>query len=388
MPKNKKIIFVQESFGSLSEVFLYRLNVSLPNFKVNVMTGRYTNREAFPFDEKKIHIWNYNDISFIDKIIPYINRKINHRGSYSGIYKNIILQINQSNADLICFQFSFLAVAMGTDINKIKKKMCIIHHGTDINKAIEDKDYRLRLQRMWKSMNKIIFVSHFLKNIALSLGCPESKTIVHYLGVPKINETQQNAINDTFRFISVARLVPVKNHLNLIRAFSELLKQTNKKVELVLVGAGELETKIKKEIYSLGVEKNVKLLGGMVNNKVLPEIKKSDTLILISKVYIVKGITNQQEGLPISLLEGASLGLPLIGSNTGGIPEIITHNKNGYLVNPLDIYDICNAMFKMINDPVKSKQMGEKSKKLIERKFCMEKQMEILENIFSNIISQ
>ena len=388
MVNNKpKILFVHEGFGKLSEVFLHRINISLQNFDVSLMAGEYINHEFFPFDQKKVYIWTYKDVQLYQKIIPYINRKINAKGRQSGLYEVIISQINKSDVDLVCFQFANIAVKMGKDIGKIKKKMCLIHHGTDLNIAVENKEYRLRLKEVWKKVDKIIFVSHFLKDVGVSLGCPESKAIVNYLGVPDISENHKKTINDDiFRFISVARMVPVKNHINLVRAFSELLKHTSKKVELILIGTGELENEVRNEVFSLGLENQVRLLGGLSNDKVLPHIANADAFVLISKVYMLKAKMRQEEALGLVLLEAAKFSLPLIGSTTGGIPEVVKDGINGYLVNPLDIHEISSAMLKMIEDPIKTQQMGKKAKELVEEQFSMEQQIKKLEKIFLDIL--
>lgn len=387
MTKKPKILFVHEKFGQLSEVFLYRINISMQQFDVNLMTGKYINQDSFPFDPKKLYIWNYKDVLPYQKIIPYINRKINSKGRQSGVHEIIVSKINKNDIDLVCFQFAFLPVKMGKYIAKIKKKTCMIQHGTDVNKAIEDKEYRSRLIDVWNNIDKVIFVSHFLRDVAISLGCPKNKTIVHYLGVPDIFEDYKKTTNDNmFRFICVARMVPVKNHINLVRAFSELIKHSLQNVELVLIGTGKLENEIKSEVHSLGLENKVRFLGELCNDKVLPHIANANTCIMISKIHIIKDVMRQEEALGLALLEAARLNLPLIGSRTGGIPEIVQNEINGYLVDPLNIEEISNKMLKMVENPIKTKQMGRKAKELADKNFSMEKQIEKLEEIFLNIM--
>ena len=387
MTKKLKILFVQDTFGELSEVFLYRINVGIQNFDVNVLTGSYINKKNFPFDLDKLIIWD-KDISVWKKISSYINRTLKLKYPYLGRAESIISEINKSNADLVCFQFASIAVNLGTDIHKIKKKFCVIHHGSDLNKAVEDKSYRKRLEKVWEEADKIIFISEFLKNVANEIGCPIDKSIVHYLGVPTLNNfiKPEKLDNEKFCFISVARLVPVKNHINLIRAFSKVHKKSKKEVELVLIGAGELEEEIKREIENLGMKKYIKIKGGMSQDLVLSEIAKSDCLMLISKVYIKEGIMRQEEGLGLVLLEGSSLSIPLIGSKTGGIPEVVTNGVNGYLVDPLDITNISDAMLKLSEDSKLAKEMGNNARETVEKNFNIDSQIEKLEIIFNEII--
>ena len=385
----KKILFVQKAFGQPSEVFLYRMVTSFPKFDVNVLSGKYVNKENFPFDTTKLHIWQEEKVHFLQKIIPFINAKMKFPGRHSWENENIIQYINKSNADIVCFQMGFLPVEMGTDIKKINKKICLIHHGTDVNRAIENMSYRKRLLRVWQSVDTVIFVSHFLKNVAVKSGCPKNKTLVHYLGVPDISSIYQKTVHDDiFRFIMVGRMTPVKNHLRVLQAFALLVEKTSKKVELILIGDGELKQEIENTIKNLDIEKYVQLLGALPNQEVLTYMANANTSILVSQAYIIPGVVRQEEGLPISLLEGASLGLPLIGSKTGGIPEIIEDGKNGYLIDPLDKKALLGAMHSLVEDHEKCLKMGKKSQEVVKEKFCFERQMNKLENIFLELIEK
>ncbi len=390
MNTKPKILFVQEVLGRLSEVFLYRMLANMQDMDVQVLTGEYINKESFPFDNTKIRIWEKAEVTFPKKIFAVLYRIFRSEGSHMAETDDIIRQINRSEADLICFQFASLPVLFGKEIEKIEKKCCVIHHGSDINLAVEHQTYRKRLKILWEKMDQIIFISHFLMETALSIGCPKEKATVMYLGVPvsslSILSKQTKKETDCVRFISIARIVPVKNHSTLISAFTEFVKTTDKEVELVLIGAGELEKEIQEKIQLLHMEKHIKLLGGLSNDKALNEVAKSDCVVLISKQYTVKGKINQEEGLGLSLLEGASMGLPMIGSKSGGIPEIIQDDINGYLIDPLNIEEIKNAMIEIVKNPTRSKSMGKKAREMVEKDFNLDLQIKKFQSLFTGII--
>jgi colanic acid/amylovoran biosynthesis glycosyltransferase len=241
-------------------------------------------------------------------------------------------------------------------------------------------------------MDQIIFISHFLMKNALDLGCQKENATVMYLGVPLLSKDTiprlREKDNDRIRFICVARIVPVKNHLTLVKAFAELVKATDKEVELVLIGSGELEKRTQQTIKALQMARHIKLLGGMGNDQVLLEIAKSDCVILISSQYTVKGRIHQEEGLGLSLVEGGGMGLPMIGSRSGGIPEVVQDNINGYLVDPMDIEEIKNAMIKIVNDPIKSTSMGENAKAMVATDFNLDIQIKKFQSMFMSIIQK
>src|SRR5690606_14489755 len=98
--------------------------------------------------------------------------------------ENILKQINLIDPDLIVFQFGFLPVLINKELPKIKQPFVVIHHGTDVNRARSDKKYRNNLVQVWKRASQVIFISNFLLERGLSLGCPKDKAIVLPLGVP------------------------------------------------------------------------------------------------------------------------------------------------------------------------------------------------------------
>lgn len=379
-----KVLFIQDTFGKLSEAFIYRINVGLKAVDVHVLSGEYMNRDAFPFDESRLTLWH--QAGFFQKLRGRVNATLGLSGSHSGIGYKIIDEVNRSDADVVCFQFAYLPVNIGMDLQKIRKKTCILHHGSDVNMALENGAYRKRLQKVWQTVDEAIFVSHFLEGVALTLGCPKEKSVVNYLGVPVIQNRKIVSKEDKpFEFICVARLTPVKNHIRLIQAFDKVVKALHDNVTLTLIGAGELRSSIEEEIKKLGLETKVKMLGGLTNDKVLPLVQEADCIVLVSQVNVQKGRGREEEGMPISLLEGASIGLPMIGSRTGGIPEIIADGVNGYLVDPLDINNMASAMIKVAKEPLQSRMLGEEARKTVIEKFDIALQFKKFEGIFEEL---
>lgn len=382
-----KLLIVQQELGRYSEVFLYRMLNGFTKINIELLTGEHTNKLDFPFNH--IKFWNSSANFFVRLSFFLRYRLLGYQGTKTARLRNIIHEINTNDANMVCFQFGFIPERLGKDITKINKPFCIIHHGTDINQAVEDKTYHQRLKLVWEQADKIIFVSYFLMDVAIKLGCPKHKACINYLGVPDFEQRKHRPSNDNegpFKFIMVARMVPVKNHINIIRAFACAIEESNISIQLTLIGYGELEDTIEVQISELGIKQDICLLGKLCNEEVIKEFAKADCTILVSKIHSIKGITNQQEGLPISLLEGARLGLPAIGSYTGGIPEIIVDDYNGYLVDPLDIGSIKNAMLKMIQNPEKTKSMGKNAKDIVQKKFNFNVQMQRFENIFLEIL--
>ena len=97
-------------------------------------------------------------------------------------------------------------------------------------------------------------------------------------------------------------------------------------------------------------------------------------------------ICTKHETLCISLLEAAAVGLPLIATDVGGIPEIITSGENGILVKNGDICGFKNGIEQLASDPVLRVQMGTKAKESVLDKFSPARIEKKLDELYSKVL--
>jgi len=149
---------------------------------------------------------------------------------------------------------------------------------------------------------------------------------------------------------SVACLKPIKGHEYLIQAFSEFKQSCKGDWCLVLIGDGELRSELESQAACLGVKDDVHFMGYQTN--------VSDWLS-ISDLVVSATLS---EGLSNALIEGCAAGCPVIATNVGGNPEIITDGYNGLLVESKSATQLSDAMLKLAGDPELIQVMGEHSR--------------------------
>ena len=125
------------------------------------------------------------------------------------------------------------------------------------------------------------------------------------------------------------------------------------KIELRIGGGGEVE-KLKELISKYELEDFVYYEGFVSGNK-------KETLLNECDAYILPSYT---EGLPVSILEAMSYGKPILSTPVGGIPEVV--KENGILFQPGDLSAIREAIELIANNKSRRKEMGLKSKEMIE----------------------
>ncbi len=157
------------------------------------------------------------------------------------------------------------------------------------------------------------------------------------------------------RLIYVGRFAPEKNLVNLIDAVKTL------SVELCLVGGGDLNHKLHQKVADEGIE-NVIFTGSMQNNE-LPGMLSTGDIFIMPSWY---------EGNPKALLEAMACGLPVIGSETRGIVELVHPGKTGYLCG-LTAQAIKEAICQVLADgEEKRKAIGQNARDFVLSNYSLE----------------
>ena len=152
--------------------------------------------------------------------------------------------------------------------------------------------------------------------------------------------------------LSVGELNENKNHETAIRAVGML---NNPKVSYIICGKGDLEGQLRKLVASLGMERQIKLLGFRTD---------------VSEIYQVVDMLvfpSFREGLSVSLMEAMAAGLPVVCSDIRGNSDLIENGKGGYLVKPNDVEAFSEAISKMHANKALRLQMGNYNKSLIQK---------------------
>jgi len=217
---------------------------------------------------------------------------------------------------------SFYYAFLGAKLAGIK---CIIH--SEHGRAFNDRPIRFRVQRWFSRHIQALFsVSRQLKGeLVARIGIPEQRIQVLYNGVDleRFGSGQRAAVRRQLDLResdivvgSVGRLVPVKNYELLLKAVAALGR---KDVMMVLVGEGPARAGLEALATSLGMEQQVRFLG-----------HRDDVTSLLSAMDIFV-LPSLNEGMSNTLLEAMASGVASIASDVGGNPEVITHERNGYL---------------------------------------------------------
>jgi L-malate glycosyltransferase len=156
-------------------------------------------------------------------------------------------------------------------------------------------------------------------------------------------------------------------------------KLPEKKLKLLIVGGGALESKIKNLIKELNLEDKVFLTGRISYNEVQKYHNTLDIYVAVS-VY--------QESFGVSVLEASACEKPVIISRVGGMIEVVDENVTGFIVPPRNPEETANKMMMLINNSTLRVDMGKAGRKMVERIYNINECIDKMISVYRNLIPQ
>lgn len=157
--------------------------------------------------------------------------------------------------------------------------------------------------------------------------------------------TENGFGQDDLLIVSVARLTRQKNHSLLLQAFARLMPAPD--VQLVLVGDGPLKEELQREAATLGIVDQVRFLGVRED---VPDILAASDIFALS---------SDAEGNPLALMEAMAAGLPVVATAVGGVPELLTNGRDGFVVSPGDPDALAAALSQLVGSSEQRQAMGQ-----------------------------
>ncbi|MBU1998123.1 MAG: glycosyltransferase family 4 protein [Candidatus Omnitrophica bacterium] len=172
----------------------------------------------------------------------------------------------------------------------------------------------------------------------------------------------------------IARLSDVKGHAYLIQAMPKILK-VMPGVRLLIVGDGRLKSELEVLSNSLGLSKEVIFL---------PKVADTRQILQALDVFVMPSL---KEGLGLGLMEAMALGVPVIGSNVGGIKSLLKAGKNGLLVEPGNSLAIAEAVLELLRDREKAIRLAHNARDFIINNFSLEEMVTKTERVYRECLS-
>lgn len=220
------------------------------------------------------------------------------------------------------------------------------------------------LLRNYEMVDIFIAPSQFMADSVTQKRVPKEKVRVLYNGVDLPN--QDGSLVDGGYILYLGRLSPEKGVLTLLSAHSEMAGC----VDLVIAGIGHHDDELRQSYP------RAKFIGHVSGTKLHDVLSGASVVVVPSEWY---------ENCPMSVLEAMSYGKPVIGSNIGGLPELIVNGETGLLFEPGNKVELLDAMSELMNNSTRRQSMGMLARKRAEQKFSLSRHNKQLINIYQSL---
>jgi N-acetyl-alpha-D-glucosaminyl L-malate synthase BshA len=343
-----------------------------------------------------------HEIHFISSSIPFRLNKMYHNIYYHQV------EVNQYSV----FQYPPYDIALASKMAEVanREKLDLLHvhyaiphavcailakqmshrdikivttlHGTDITVLGYDPSLTDAIKFGIEKSDAVTAVSKALVDQTYELINPDKQieTVYNFIDDRVYKKIDARALKSDFEIsedekviIHVSNFRPVKRVKDVVKSFAKITSGLPAK--LLLVGDGPEMTIVCKLVKEYGLEDQVIFLGKQESLEELYSI--SDLMLLLS----------EKESFGLVALEAMACGVPCIGTNVGGMPEVINHGVNGFISEVGDIEDISNKALAILNDKVLHQQFSNQSIETAKTKFKADNIVEQYEQIYFNLLN-
>jgi glycosyltransferase involved in cell wall biosynthesis len=242
---------------------------------------------------------------------------------------------------------------------------------------------RLRTSVMTSPVTRVIAISQFVRQQLISGGVPEPKIAVRYLGVNTERFRPQPGARgewaerfgvrpDELILSTVSYLRPFKNPQVLVRACGELAARRIP-ARLFVAGDGDMLGDLKALTEQLGVADRICWLGNVAEPK---------TLLQASDVFLLASVG---EAFGLVLAEAMACGVPIVGSRSGSIPEVVDEQRTGLLAPPHDAVAFADSIEHLARDGRLRRNMGQSGIERVRQNFTVDHDAERTVDLYERL---
>ncbi|MFI7575775.1 glycosyltransferase [Micromonospora sp. NPDC049497] len=254
-------------------------------------------------------------------------------------------------------------------------------HGQDVTRqpalpGLRGARQRRNLGEAFDRAALVIAVSGFIRDRAVALGADPAKVRVHHIGVPVPAAPAAGPKRWDVAF--VGRFVAKKGIDDLVEAVGLLAPE---RPRVVFIGSGPLEEPLRARAAHLGLDAT--FLGAQPPAEVARHLAASKLLAAPSKT----APDGDTEGLPTTVLEAASLGLPVVSTYHSGIPEAVVHGETGLLGAEGDRHALAANIRRLLGDGTLRDRLGREGRRHVEDRFDLHAQTRRLERLYDDAVA-
>jgi len=377
-----RILVYRNLLFPISETFVLNQTMHLSRYEAHVLGAKLQKGASIAFPEERMYLVNQDGVQgwlreFGWKVLGHVPEDVFHWA-------------RQLRPALIHAHFApDGAMAMA---KRLGLPLIVSFHGTDAtmkdghvwrHSYMTHRLYLLRRRRLAHVASRIIAQSEFLRNIVVFRhGFPTGNVVIIRHGID-LNQFQAVGNHTEWgHVLYVGRLIERKGLHYLIRALGKA-RVRFPEVHLTVIGDGP-----KREEYEAMAARelghDVTFLG-MQPQRVVQDYMQRAYVFCMPSITMPSG---EAESLGVVFLEAMATKVPVVSFSSGGIPEVVLHEKTGFLAEERDVEGLAYYLSTLLENLGLRNEMGEAGRKWVEQAFNLEKQNAKLEALYDEVIAE
>lgn len=373
---------VAHALGEPAEVWLWRQVTGLRRVRPLVVCWAYKNRDVYPVDEDAV------------TIVPFASRptegrrrwlhrlrglpRMNFYGSVGREFKHLVDLAAHHRPQVMLCHFGSAALRLLPVAEKLGIPLVAHFHGQDVSSSLRNRWYRWSIIPALSRFAAVVVVGSHQRQWMLRHGVPEERVHLIPCGVPteQFRPAGAQRTDGVVQFVAVSRLVAWKGVDYTLRAFAAVHAAVPQ-ARLAIVGDGPDRRALEGLARELQVAPAVRFTGVLAPEQVRKELAGADVFVQHSLTYT----SGWCEGFGVSIAEAAAMGLPLVVTRSGGIPDQVIHGETGFLCPERDVEAMAEAMRMLACDSALRKEMGAAARRRVVEHFDAAGQIHKLEQV-------
>ncbi len=233
-------------------------------------------------------------------------------------------------------------------------------HGTDITLVGTDRSYFPITKFSIERSDGITTISEYMRQRTVDFfGIEKPIEVIHnFVNCSLYQPNEEEQRKGGKRILHISNFRPVKRVLDCIRALSIVRREVD--AELLLAGDGPEKEPAEQLAKELGIEEHVRFLG------------KQDHIERLLPGMHALHLPSEMEAFGLAALEAMACGVPPVATNTGGVPDLITHGVDGFMERVGDVDGQAQRLIELLSDEGLHGRMSRAARETATRRFCTE----------------
>lgn len=374
MPEKPTVAHCANPFLTLTMVWCYDQIRGLSRYRPVVLTQARQNERVFPVET----LYSSEDLPRLRRSAYRVTRKI--RGTYAG-YGGIL---RKERAAVIHAHFGQEGYFCLEARRSAGVPMVTTFYGMDASALPRKRLWRRRFQRLFHEGELFLVEGPRMGESLVDIGCAYEKVHVHRLGVDleRIRHSRPEARHEDV-VLMYANFREKKGHVYGLRACRKIIG-SHPGLKVRIIGDGKLRADVEREIWRLGLEDRVDLLGVLPHESCLEELRRASVLLYPS-VTAADGDT--EGGAPVALIEAMASGLAIVSSLHADIPTVAPDRRCALLFPERNVDGLAEGLDALLRSGRLREELGAAGRSHVEDAHDMRKQGGRLETLYDRVRS-